>query len=165
MVRALSGILRLTRLSRRHVLVGIKTCGWPSITSNHHQHRPLSHTPPNLQPTHTIMPAIDVGKVLVTGVNGYIGIWVAKMYLDQGLAVRGTVRSESKAAHLRSVFAWAGDKFEIVIVDDITRVCVLLLPSRTLRTNVYYSGRSIRRCGTRCRCHRSHRISLPPACE
>ncbi|KAH9855687.1 NAD-P-binding protein [Lenzites betulinus] len=67
------------------------------------------------------MPAISTGKVLVTGANGYIAVWVVKSLLDAGFAVRGTVRSESKAGHLRKIFASYGDKLEIVVVDDITK--------------------------------------------
>ena len=68
------------------------------------------------------MPAIDSGKVLVTGANGYIAVWVVKAFLDHGFSVRGTVRSESKAPYLRNLFKSYGDKFEVVIVDDITKV-------------------------------------------
>ena len=68
------------------------------------------------------MPALDSGKVLVTGANGYIAVWIVKSLLEAGFAVRGTVRSESKAAHLRSLFRSSGDKFETVVVPDITKV-------------------------------------------
>ena len=68
------------------------------------------------------MPAIDSGKVLVTGANGYIAVWVVKAFLDQGFAVRGTVRSESKAKHLRELFKSYGQRFEVAIVEDITKV-------------------------------------------
>ncbi|KAI0807632.1 NAD(P)-binding protein [Fomes fomentarius] len=67
------------------------------------------------------MPAVNSGKVLVTGANGYVAMWIVKALLDQGFAVRGTVRAEEKAAHLRSLFKSFGDKFEIVIVEDITK--------------------------------------------
>ncbi|OBZ78027.1 NADPH-dependent methylglyoxal reductase GRE2 [Grifola frondosa] len=67
------------------------------------------------------MPAITSGKVLVTGANGYIAIWVVQALLNQGFSVRGTVRSESKAGHLREVFKSFGDKLEIVVVQDITK--------------------------------------------
>ncbi len=68
------------------------------------------------------MPAITSGKVLVTGANGYVAAWVLKDLLENGFAVRGTVRSESKAAHLRSYFKAFGDKLEFVVVGDITKV-------------------------------------------
>ena len=51
--------------------------------------------------------------VVITGVSGYIGSWVTKMFLDDGAyEVVGTVRdqkNESKIAPLRNAF---GDKFE-----------------------------------------------------
>lgn len=69
------------------------------------------------------MPAITApAKVLVSGANGYIAVWVVQDLLQQGYSVRGTVRSEGKASHLRKLFASYGDKFEVVIVDDITAV-------------------------------------------
>ena len=68
------------------------------------------------------MPAITSGKVLVTGANGYIAVWIVKSLLEAGFSVRGTVRSESKAGHLHELFKSYGNKLEIVIVDDITKV-------------------------------------------
>ena len=68
------------------------------------------------------MPALTSGKVLVTGANGFIAIWVVKKLLDKGYSVRGTVRSESKGTHLKEVFKEHGDKFEVVVVEDITKV-------------------------------------------
>ncbi|CDO69078.1 hypothetical protein BN946_scf184992.g27 [Trametes cinnabarina] len=70
------------------------------------------------------MPAAPSGRVLVTGANGYIAVWIVKKLLDAGFAVRGTVRSASKAMHLRNLFKAAGEKFELVIVDDIVEVRV-----------------------------------------
>ncbi|KAI0746594.1 NAD-P-binding protein [Daedaleopsis nitida] len=67
------------------------------------------------------MPAITTGKVLVTGANGYIAVWIVKYLLEAGFAVRGTVRAESKATHLHTLFQAYGDKFEAVIVSDITK--------------------------------------------
>ncbi|TBU27344.1 NAD(P)-binding protein [Dichomitus squalens] len=67
------------------------------------------------------MPAITSGKILVTGANGYIAVWIVKSLLEAGFAVRGTVRSESKATYLRSYFKSFGDKFEVVVVSDITK--------------------------------------------
>lgn len=68
------------------------------------------------------MPAINKGKVLVTGSNGYIAVWVVKYLLDEGFSVRGTVRKESSIPHLNRLFASYGDKFEVVVVPDITKV-------------------------------------------
>ncbi|KAI0777488.1 hypothetical protein BD413DRAFT_490509 [Trametes elegans] len=67
------------------------------------------------------MPTVTSGKVLVIGANGYIAVWVVKYLLEAGFAVRGTVRAEGKATHLRNLFKPHGDKFEIVVVDDITK--------------------------------------------
>jgi nucleoside-diphosphate-sugar epimerase len=60
-------------------------------------------------------------KVLVTGANGYLATWVLKKYLEAGYSVRGTVRSLSKSAFLNDKFAHYGDRFELVVVEDITK--------------------------------------------
>ncbi|KAL1941531.1 hypothetical protein VTO73DRAFT_6970 [Trametes versicolor] len=67
------------------------------------------------------MPAITSGRVLVTGANGYVAVWVLKYLLERSFTVRGTVRSESKATYLRDYFKAHGDKLELVVVDDITK--------------------------------------------
>ncbi|KAI9058000.1 NAD(P)-binding protein [Trametes sanguinea] len=67
------------------------------------------------------MPVVTSGKVLLTGANGYIAVWIVKTLLDAGYAVRGTVRSERKATHLRNLFSSAGDRFEVVIIEDIAK--------------------------------------------
>jgi len=69
------------------------------------------------------MPAVKPhSKVLVTGANGYIAIWVVRTLLEKGYSVRGTVRSEEKATHLRQLFHSYGEKHEVVIVEDIAKV-------------------------------------------
>ncbi|KAJ3521179.1 hypothetical protein NM688_g9052 [Phlebia brevispora] len=70
------------------------------------------------------MTAVTSGKVLVTGANGFIAIWIVKKLLEQGYSVRGTIRSESKGKHLKEVFKGYGSKLEIVVVEDITKVRV-----------------------------------------
>lgn len=68
------------------------------------------------------MPALQSpGKVLVTGTNGYIAMWVVREFLQQGYSVRGTVRSAKKAEHVQKQFAEYGDKLEIAVVDDIAK--------------------------------------------
>ncbi|GJE86762.1 NAD dependent epimerase/dehydratase family protein [Phanerochaete sordida] len=67
------------------------------------------------------MPAVNKGKVLVTGCNGYIAVWVVKSLLEEGFAVRGTVRRESAIPYLKELFSQYGDKFEVVVVPDITK--------------------------------------------
>jgi nucleoside-diphosphate-sugar epimerase len=69
------------------------------------------------------MPTVQPpAKVLVSGANGFIAIWVIKALLDQGYAVRGTVRSLEKGNHLKKVFEKSGDKLELVVVRDIGEV-------------------------------------------
>ena len=60
-------------------------------------------------------------KVLVTGANGYLATWVVKKYLEAGYSVRGTVRSLTKSAFLTDKFAQYGHRFELVVVEDITK--------------------------------------------
>lgn len=70
------------------------------------------------------MPAIAHGdKVLVTGANGFLAVHVIEILLKRGYAVRGTVRSSDKEAHLYKLFKEYGDKFELRDVKDITAVC------------------------------------------
>ncbi|KZT23515.1 D-lactaldehyde dehydrogenase [Neolentinus lepideus HHB14362 ss-1] len=64
---------------------------------------------------------IPPSKVLVTGANGYIAIWVVRRLLEKGYSVRGTVRSDSKAEHLRQLFSEYEGKHEVVVVEDITK--------------------------------------------
>ncbi|EFI28545.1 D-lactaldehyde dehydrogenase [Coprinopsis cinerea okayama7 len=68
------------------------------------------------------MPTVGPGsKILVTGANGYIPIWVVRRLLEKGYSVRGTVRSADKGQHLQDTFKSYGDKLEIVVVPDITK--------------------------------------------
>ncbi len=58
--------------------------------------------------------------VLVSGVSGFIGSWVAYCLLKQGYRVRGTVRSvsnESKVSHLRDLCPGSTHKIELVEAD------------------------------------------------
>ncbi|KAI0348405.1 NAD-P-binding protein [Trametopsis cervina] len=66
------------------------------------------------------MPALTSGKVLATGANGYIAVWTIKKLLEAGFSVRGAVRSEKSFPYLKNLFKEHGDKFELVIVPDIT---------------------------------------------
>jgi hypothetical protein len=68
------------------------------------------------------MPTIaSTDKVLVTGANGYIALWIVKTLLERGNSVRGSVRSESKGRVLRELFNSYGDLLEIVVVPDMTK--------------------------------------------
>ncbi|TPX33579.1 hypothetical protein SmJEL517_g03563 [Synchytrium microbalum] len=59
--------------------------------------------------------------VLVTGANGFIAAHCVQQLLEKGYSVRGTVRSAAKGTHLTNLFAKYGDKFSVVVVDDITK--------------------------------------------
>lgn len=77
----------------------------------------LTHLHSSLMPT-----VAPPAKALVTGANGYVAVWVVQTLLERGYSVRGTVRSESKGVHLKQLFEKYGDKFECVVVEDITKV-------------------------------------------
>ncbi|KAH7912524.1 hypothetical protein BJ138DRAFT_1112243 [Hygrophoropsis aurantiaca] len=70
------------------------------------------------------MPALNSSpanqKVLVSGANGFVAVWVVKSLLERGYSVRSTVRAEEKGRHLKEIFASYGEKHEIMIVSDIT---------------------------------------------
>lgn len=70
------------------------------------------------------MPAVLPGSstVLVTGVSGFTGIWIARALLEAGYNVHGTVRSASKAQYLNELFKPHGDKFKTVIIEDTSKV-------------------------------------------
>lgn len=62
----------------------------------------------------------NIPLVLVTGVSGYIGTWVAYTALKLGYKVRGTVRSisnENKISHLRDLCPSSKYKIELVEAD------------------------------------------------
>lgn len=62
-------------------------------------------------------------QVLLTGINGFIGIHIAKVLIDKGYTVVGTVRSESKIEYIRNLFhaAFEADTLSFAIVPDITK--------------------------------------------
>lgn len=62
------------------------------------------------------------GRVLITGVNGYIGSRTAAAFLDAGYSVRGIVRSRKSADALVAALAryYDNGRLEIVEVLDIT---------------------------------------------
>jgi len=67
-------------------------------------------------------------KVLVTGANGYIAMWIVRILLEQGYTVRGTVRTADKGKYLTEYFGKRGfgpDKLEMVVVADITEACLI----------------------------------------
>ena len=69
------------------------------------------------------MPAVHPpAKVLVSGATGYIATWVVRKLLERGYAVRGTARSVAKGDFLKKAFASYGDRFEVVVVEDVAQV-------------------------------------------
>ena len=69
------------------------------------------------------MPTVQApAKVLVSGENGFVAVWIVQNLLDHGYSVRGTVRSTEKGEHLKKIFAKYGDKHEVVVVEDMTKV-------------------------------------------
>ena len=68
------------------------------------------------------MPAVQPpATVLVTGVSGFSGAWITRGLLESGYGVRGTVRSETKAAYVSDLFKAYGSRFIPAIVPDITK--------------------------------------------
>ncbi|KAG9310432.1 hypothetical protein JVU11DRAFT_9572 [Chiua virens] len=63
--------------------------------------------------------AKNVKYVMSKGATGYIAAWVVQNLLERGYAVRGTARSVAKGDFLKNVFASYGDRFEVVVVEDI----------------------------------------------
>ncbi|KXN89087.1 NADPH-dependent methylglyoxal reductase GRE2 [Leucoagaricus sp. SymC.cos] len=65
--------------------------------------------------------AIVPSKILVTGANGFIAMWVVDTLLKGGYSVRGTVRSRARAEDLEKRFANFIDngQLEFVVVADI----------------------------------------------
>ncbi|TFY78626.1 hypothetical protein EWM64_g5382 [Hericium alpestre] len=57
-------------------------------------------------------------SILVTGANGFLASHIVDQLLDAGHRVRGSVRS-GKEDGLRSAYASYGEKFEVVVIDDI----------------------------------------------
>ena len=74
------------------------------------------------------MPAISPhDRILVTGANGYIGLWAVHRLLQTGYRVRAAVRTEDKAAALVKLFAAklpdVAHNLECTIVGNIIAVC------------------------------------------
>lgn len=61
----------------------------------------------------------------MSGANGYIAFWLVRTLLEKGYSVRGTVRSENKGKYLAETFKKYGDKFEVVVVEDVAKVSAM----------------------------------------
>ena len=78
------------------------------------------------------MPTISASdKVLVTGANGFIGLWLVHHLLEQGYSVRAAVRSVDKGeALLKAVSAKLPERtqnVQYIVVPDFTAVRSLFL--------------------------------------
>lgn len=62
------------------------------------------------------MPAINTGKVLVTGASGFLAVTLVESLLDAGFEVRGTVRSSNKGEYLLNYFN--NRRFSFIVVPD-----------------------------------------------
>lgn len=93
------------------------------------------------------MAIVTSGKILVTGANGFVAMWVVDRLFKQGYAVRATVRSADKGVHLAKTFAAYGEKLEIVVVEDITAVrdFFYIIPTTKYVLTYLRAVRSIRR--------------------
>ena len=114
------------------------------------------------------MPSVNKGsKVLVSGANGYLAMWVVRTLLERGFTVRGTVRAEDKWKFMIEYFqslGYGGDKLEVVVVDDIVKVGTNWCPFRPYLwpwPSSWIKGRSIWRGSQRCRCNRAYRLAIP----
>ncbi|KAH6877039.1 D-lactaldehyde dehydrogenase [Coprinopsis sp. MPI-PUGE-AT-0042] len=68
------------------------------------------------------MPPISPNdKILVTGANGYIALWVIKTSLEKGYSVRAAIRAESKGERMKELFKDYGSKLELTLVPDMTK--------------------------------------------
>ncbi|KAL5634396.1 hypothetical protein ACGC1H_002454 [Rhizoctonia solani] len=68
------------------------------------------------------MPSIKApGKILVTGVNGFLAAYIARDLLELGFNVVGTVRSLAKGEEISNYFLQYGNEFSYTIVKDISQ--------------------------------------------
>ncbi|KEP47610.1 GRE2-methylglyoxal reductase (NADPH-dependent), related protein [Rhizoctonia solani 123E] len=64
-------------------------------------------------------PVIAPGKILVTGVNGFLGAHIARDLLKRGFSVVGTVRSPAKGEEISRYFSQYGEKFSYTTVKEL----------------------------------------------
>ncbi|KAI0082031.1 D-lactaldehyde dehydrogenase [Panus rudis PR-1116 ss-1] len=68
------------------------------------------------------MPAVQSGsKVLVTGANGFVAVWLVRKLLQDGYYVRGTIRSPTKGDYLKKLFRAFEDRLELVVIPDFLK--------------------------------------------
>ena len=89
-------------------------------------------------------------RVLVSGATGYIAAWVVQNLLERGYAVRGTVRSVAKGDFLKKAFASYGDRFELVVVEDIAKVSLSAARDGRSWHAVHRDRLCVMRCAVSC---------------
>ena len=90
------------------------------------------------------MPIVSSGKVLVTGANGFVAMWIVESLLRHGYFVRAVVRTEGKGVPLLRTFANAADRLEITVVEDFTVVRGISVRSSVQPfTSVLFIGRCL----------------------
>jgi uncharacterized protein YbjT (DUF2867 family) len=68
------------------------------------------------------MPTLaPLDKVLVTGANGFLGLWITRTLLERGYSVRAAVRSEGKGSSILDLFKEYKGKVEIAVVEDMSQ--------------------------------------------
>ncbi|KAL7277940.1 hypothetical protein ACG7TL_007888 [Trametes sanguinea] len=71
---------------------------------------------------HTVSPP---ATILVTGANGFLGLWQVRELLNRGYRVRGSVRSADKGERIKTLLhekqPLVEDRFEYIVVPDITK--------------------------------------------
>jgi nucleoside-diphosphate-sugar epimerase len=65
------------------------------------------------------MSNLNTQRVLITGASGFLATHVIAKALEAGYAVRGTVRSVDKGNAIQQRYSHLGDKFDIVVVNDL----------------------------------------------
>jgi nucleoside-diphosphate-sugar epimerase len=70
------------------------------------------------------MPALSghPSLILVTGANGFVGMWIVRHLLEKDYSVRAAVRTKERGQHLLEIFKSHGNKLQLTIVGNMTEV-------------------------------------------
>ncbi|KAI0600783.1 hypothetical protein F4775DRAFT_504075 [Biscogniauxia sp. FL1348] len=60
--------------------------------------------------------------VLITGANGFLALHIIQQALARGWDIVGTIRSEEKAAKVKSLFPDVGSRLSLVYITDLTNI-------------------------------------------
>jgi hypothetical protein len=122
-----------TALPVRVILMGRETVGWKTkgrkesecrVSYKKKNDATTTRIPSSFLNSIALLSMVAISpptKVLVTGANGFLAVYIVEKYLEAGYSVRGTVRSLSRSAFLTDRFSNYGDRFELVVVEDITK--------------------------------------------